>query len=86
MAQNDQYFPFPYCFVESIDMQIYNRWGNLVYETTNPDINWDGRNLQGEDLAEGVYFYTCRVFEQRVSGITPSPEILRGTIQIIRGN
>lgn len=85
-GDNDLFIPFPYCFVESIEIQIFNRWGNLVYETTDPNINWDGKNLNGEDLAEGVYVYTCKVFEQRVSGIVPSPEILRGTIQIIRGN
>lgn len=83
---NDLYIPFPYCFVERIELQVFNRWGNLVFEATDPDINWDGKNLNGEDVAEGVYFYTCRVFEQRVSGITPNAEILRGSIQIIRGN
>ncbi len=82
---NDMFIPYPYCFIESIEIQVFNRWGNLVFETTDPDINWDGKNLQGKDLAEGVYFYTCKVFEQRVSGIVRNPEILRGTIQIIRG-
>lgn len=82
---NDLYVPFPYCFVDHIEMVIYNRWGEKVYETTNPDINWDGRNLKGEALAEGVYHYTCTVFEQRVSGIVPSMEQLTGYIQLIRG-
>ncbi len=84
-GSNDFYIPFPYCFIESIEIQIYNRWGNLVFETTDPDINWDGTNLNGKEVAEGVYFYTCKVFEQRVSGITQNPEILQGAIQIIRG-
>jgi gliding motility-associated-like protein len=83
---NDLYIPFPYCFIESIEMQIYNRWGNLVFETTDPDINWDGKNLKGNDVAEGVYFYTCKVYEQRVSGIVRQADILQGSIQIIRGN
>lgn len=84
-GDNDLYIPFPYCFVDRIEMQIYNRWGNLVFETNDPDILWDGKNLKGKDVAEGVYFYTCRVFEQRVSGIVPRLEILQGSIQIIRG-
>ena len=82
---NDFYIPFPYCFVETINMQIYNRWGNLVFETTDPGIMWDGNNLKGKAVSEGVYFYTCKVFEQRVSGIVQSPEILQGSIQVIRG-
>ncbi len=82
---NDLYVPFPYCFVDHIEMDIYNRWGEKVHETQDPDIKWDGRNLKGEDLAEGVYYYTCTVYEQRVSGIVPSTELLSGFIQLIRG-
>ena len=82
---NDLYTPFPYCFVESIELTIFNRWGEVVFETNNPDIVWEGKNLKGEDLSEGVYHYTCRVYEQRVSGIVPRMEILSGFIQLIRG-
>ncbi len=83
---NDLFIPFPFCFIESIEIQIYNRWGNLVFESIDPEINWNGKNLKGEDLSEGVYYYTCKVFEQRVAGIVQNPEILQGSIQIIRGN
>ena len=85
-GSNDLYIPFPYCFVDHIEIVIYNRWGETVYETTDPDIIWDGKNLKGEDLAEGVYYYKCTVFEQRVSGIVPGTELLSGYIQLIRGN
>jgi len=45
-GHNDFYTPFlPYKFVESIDLKIMNRWGNLVFETTDPLINWDGSYL-----------------------------------------
>ncbi len=84
-GSNDLFVPFPYCFVDHIEMAIYNRWGELVHETTDPNINWDGKNLRGEDLAEGVYYYSCTVFEQRVSGIVPSLDLLSGYIQLIRG-
>ncbi len=84
-GDNDLFIPFPYCFVDAIDLQIYNRWGNVVFQTSDPDIKWDGKNLKGNDVSEGVYFYTCKVFEQRVSGIVRSTEILQGSIQIIRG-
>ena len=82
---NDLYIPFPYCFVDRIELDIFNRWGEKVFETTDPDINWDGKNLKGEDLAEGVYYYTCTVYEQRVSGIVPGAELLSGYIQLIKG-
>ncbi len=85
-GQNDLFVPFPYCFVESVDFQVFNRWGELVFQTENPDLNWDGTNIKGEQLSEGVYYYTCRTFEQRVDGIAPSPEVLSGYIELIRSN
>ena len=83
-GQNDLFVPYPYCFVEKVDFQVFNRWGNLVFQTDNPDLLWDGRNQQGAALPDGVYFYTCRVFEQRVSGVLEAGEILKGYIELLR--
>jgi gliding motility-associated-like protein len=84
---NDLYTPFPgWRFVASIDLQIFNRWGNLVFQTTLPEINWTGANENGKALAEGTYFYTCRVYEQRVEGVVLRPEVLSGYIELIRGD
>ena len=43
-------------------LEIYNRWGQLVYEAKNyNDGNlWRGTNTRGNDVPDGVYFY---VFE-----------------------
>ena len=35
---------------------IYNRWGKLVYEFTDPDGEWDG-TYNGRPLDTGVYYY-----------------------------
>ncbi len=83
-GQNDLFVPYPYCFVEKVDFRVFNRWGNLVFQTENPDLLWDGRNLRGEALPAGVYFYTCRVFEERVGGTTEAANLLRGYIELIR--
>ena len=85
-GSNDLYIPFPYCFIEGVEFQVFNQWGQMVFQTQDPDIKWDGKNLKGKDLAEGTYFYSCRVFEQRVAGISESADILSGYIEIIRGN
>ncbi|MBK7871881.1 MAG: hypothetical protein IPJ74_14980 [Saprospiraceae bacterium] len=37
-----------------------------MYQTNDANLNWDGTNLNGEELAEGVYYYTCSVYERRV--------------------
>ncbi len=84
-GDNELFIPYPYCFISSIDMKIFNRWGQLVFETTDPNINWDGTNQKGQELAEGPYFYTCQVFEDRVSGVNTGAT-LSGYIELVRGN
>jgi len=84
-GQNDEFKPYPYCFIESIEMNVFNRWGQLVFQTKDPDISWDGRNIRGEMLTDGVYYYTCRIFERRVAGIVQNPQILSGYIELLRG-
>ena len=82
---NDMYKPFPYRFIDRINLKIFNRWGQLVHESQDPDIQWMGTNLNGKDLAEGVYYYTCEVYEDRLNGVVKQPDILSGFIHIIRG-
>ena len=48
-----------------IDVLIYNRWGNLVYEKKNYDDNFDGNAnsglVIGEGLPDGTYFLVAEV-------------------------
>ncbi|MBW7845579.1 MAG: gliding motility-associated C-terminal domain-containing protein [Bacteroidia bacterium] len=37
---------------------VYNRMGNLVYETTNPTDCWNGETFNGQKLPDGVYYFT----------------------------
>jgi gliding motility-associated-like protein len=67
---NDLFQPFPYRNVDRIELTIVNRWGQKVFFTTNPDINWNGKvNNTGQLLPDGVYFYYGKVFERYRSGI-----------------
>lgn len=85
-GQNDLFKPYPYCFVDRIDLKIFNRWGQLVFETQNPDILWDGKDLSGTVLTEGTYYYTCTVFGRYLEGEVALEEPLSGWIEIIIGN
>jgi gliding motility-associated-like protein len=60
----------PQHYVEKVDMKIFNRWGKLVFHTTDPDINWDGRDQETKQyVSPGVYYYFCDVYEPSVVGI-----------------
>lgn len=85
-GSNELFKPFPYRFIANVEFKVFNRWGALVFETTNPDLDWDGKNLSGKDLKEGVYYYVCRVFESRVTGIVEQETVLNGSINLIRGS
>ena len=85
--KNDLVIPGPYKFVQKVDMKIYNRWGNLVFKTDNPDIEWDGRYMEtGEMMSPGVYYYICDVYEYRLTGV--EVRALSGFIQLLdpKGN
>ena len=67
---NDLFKPYPYQLVEKVDIKIYSRWGDLIFETENPDINWDGRNMiSKQKVPSGVYYFVCDVWEYRLSGL-----------------
>jgi gliding motility-associated-like protein len=40
-------------------VSVYNRWGNIVYQVTGAEVNWDGRYKHAPQPA-GVYVYTVR--------------------------
>lgn len=74
-GQNDLFHPIrPYRFVESVEFKIYNRWGDLVFETNDPEINWDGKDQKtGKLLNDGVYLYGGYYFEKRLGGAVRKP-------------
>ena len=41
---------------ESYLMQIYDRWGNLIYSTNNYQEGWDGTN-NGKMINQDIYSY-----------------------------
>lgn len=64
---------YPNCLV-----QIYDRWGQLVYLTTgyNDLKAWDGKK-NGKDLNEGTYFYSIDLRDN-------TSDILTGYVNLIR--
>jgi len=83
---NDLFTPMRRRYIDNVKFQVFNKWGNLLYETEDPDINWDGTNQSGKNMDEGVYHYTCEVFELEDTGIQKRTQVLTGFIHLIRNN
>lgn len=61
------------------EVEVYNRWGQLVFKATNYDGTWDGTN-NGQNLTDGTYYYVIIVtFPQFANPIT-----YKGTVTLIR--
>lgn len=55
--QNDLFKPFfKSCRLASYNMKIFNRWGQVVFETTNPATGWNGY-IKGRSADTGTYIY-----------------------------
>ena len=84
-GNNELFVPRKSIFVSSINFKVFNRWGVLIFETTDPNINWNGTDQKGNEMPEAVYHYVCEVFEQTSDGFEIPSQILDGYIHLIRG-
>lgn len=65
---------------ENFNLEIYNRWGDKVFQTSKLDEYWDGKILETENDAQmGVYVYTVRF-----TGTDGNVYDQKGTVLIIR--
>ena len=62
---------------------IFNRWGNILWDTDDPLIQWDGKSKQTNmDCPQGTYFYVCDI---TYLGETGEEKLhLQGSITIVR--
>lgn len=60
---NDKFFPVGYGWYEdSYEMMIFDRWGNLLYQSTDLKKGWDGKANNGSTIAqEDVYIWKVKV-------------------------
>ncbi|WPP48543.1 T9SS type B sorting domain-containing protein [Catalinimonas niigatensis] len=79
---NNTFFVYPkYVAAEDFEVKIYNRWGELVYQSTSVDFQWDG-TYKGKDAPLGTYPYVIKY----KSSTDETGELLeqRGGVAIIR--
>ncbi len=53
---NDFFQPFSDCELADFSMRIFDRWGALIYESSDPFKGWDG-SFQSKNLDIGVYVW-----------------------------
>jgi gliding motility-associated-like protein len=55
---------FENCFL----LYVYNRWGELIFESFREGHCWDGRTKGGNFAKEGTYFYVAKVRDLEFKG------------------
>jgi gliding motility-associated-like protein len=59
-------------------ISVYNRWGQVVFQTSSYDSMWDA-TMNGERLPDGGYFFTIEIRDQH-----GKKQMLQGALNIIR--
>jgi gliding motility-associated-like protein len=54
---NDQFVIPGLTSYTSIELHIYDRYGNMVYESANYANDWNGTSMKGNELPDDTYFY-----------------------------
>lgn len=77
-GRNDDFKPLLFGNVKQYRFTIYDRWGTVVYQTTDLRKGWDGKR-QGSFLLAGVFVWTCTYqFEGE------KQKLEKGTVVLVR--
>jgi gliding motility-associated-like protein len=76
---NDLYRALGTETVTKFEMKIFNRWGGIIFQSTDKLKGWNGR-LGGTDQPSAVYVYTVQYTDLNSS----QPQFLKGTFLLIR--
>lgn len=63
---------------ERFEFQVYNRWGQLVFQTNEPSQGWDGR-FEGNIAPPGLFVWTVKAL-----GYDGVPHHQTGTVLLVR--
>jgi gliding motility-associated-like protein len=67
--------------ISNYRMQVFNRWGELIFSSFDPGHGWDGKK-NGEDCASDVYVWS--VYYESDALDQPVRETVKGTVMLIR--
>ena len=52
---------------ENTELSIFNRWGNLIFASSDYQNNWNGKNTLSKELADGVYYYKLKTMAGKMN-------------------
>jgi gliding motility-associated-like protein len=55
--------------IKDFRILVYNRWGEVIFESTNAKMQWDGK-YKGTPVEQGTYVYQVFALSGEVSGKT----------------
>jgi gliding motility-associated-like protein len=76
---NDVFGSFMKCRATNYRLSIFNRWGQLVFDSSIPTVVWDG-SIYGEPASDGVYFYVLSFTPEA----TDEEVQYRGSVNLVR--
>jgi gliding motility-associated-like protein len=52
----------------SFSLQIFNRWGEMIFESNDPESGWDG-TYGGEMIQDGTYTWSVKIKDNRTDNV-----------------
>ena len=78
---NDKVRPLSDCELLGYTFQIFDRWGNLIYQSSNPSEGWDG-TFNGHSSNSGVYVW--QLHYGVIENNQKREEVVTGSVAIVR--
>lgn len=79
---NDTFKPKSQALLSSVFTLIYNRWGQLVFESNDQSHLWDG-TINGTPCPAGIYFYTI-TYEIGTDPAYRIRKVKKGSVYLLR--
>jgi gliding motility-associated-like protein len=78
---NDEFKTFTDCELTNFDLNVFDRWGNLIFTATDPNEGWDG-TFNGKKMSNDVFIWYAEYTV--VENLIPRLILVKGDVSIVR--
>lgn len=83
-GHNDVFLPVVECAPDTYELVIFNRWGEVVFRTTDPTEAWDGSaDSNSTHFGEGTVYNYVLTYSHTITG-SLEQEVLKGHLVMLR--